>query len=150
MSPLTIIGIVVGLLYYSIFPPSFWLEGYWRYQVAWLTLLFSLVIYTAPFMASVVTLTAFSQSGMSKLRRLLHLGYLGVVLWGTLFSNTQAAIDGLFYRAPYFHRTPKSGLLHTTRASYVQISRPGISGSRSLLTNVSVMQNKGLIRPTAI
>lgn len=33
MSPLTIIGIVVGLLYYSIFPPSFWLVGYWRYQV---------------------------------------------------------------------------------------------------------------------
>ena len=150
MSPLTIIGLVVGLLYYSIFPPSFWLEGYWRYQVAWLTLLFSLVIYTAPFMASLVTLTAFSQSGMSKLRRLLHLGYLGVVLWGTLFSNTKAAIDGLFCHASYFHRTPKSGLLPTPQASYVQIGRPGVTGSSSLLTNISVMHNKGLIRPTAI
>jgi cellulose synthase/poly-beta-1,6-N-acetylglucosamine synthase-like glycosyltransferase len=125
MSPLTIIGIVVGLLYYSIFPPSFWLEAYWRYQVAWLTLLFSLVIYTAPFMASLVTLSSFSQSGTSKLRRLLHLGYLGLVLWGTLLSNTTAAIEGLFSRASHFHRTPKSGLLPDSQAGYVQMSQPG-------------------------
>jgi hypothetical protein len=27
-------GVVIGLLYYSIFPPSFWLMGFWRYNVA--------------------------------------------------------------------------------------------------------------------
>jgi len=102
-------GIVVGLLYYSIFPPSFWLVGYWRYQIAWLMLLISLVVYTAPIVASAVTLTEISQSGMSKLRRLLHLGYLGAVLYGLLFSNTKAAIEGLLFKAAYFHRTPKVG-----------------------------------------
>ena len=127
MSPLTIIGIVVGLLYYSIFPPSFWLEGYWRYQVAWLTLLLSLVIYTAPFIASAVTLSAFSLSGKSKLRRLLHLGYLGAVLYGTLLSNTKAAIQGLFSGASYFYKTPKSGLLSATQATYVQLGNWAIS-----------------------
>jgi cellulose synthase/poly-beta-1,6-N-acetylglucosamine synthase-like glycosyltransferase len=109
MSPLTIIGIVVGLLYYAIFPPSFWLEGYWRYQVAWVTLMLSLMTYTAPFIASAVTLSESSQAGMSKLRRLLHLGYLGAVLYGLLFSNTKAAIEGLVFKAAYFHRTPKVG-----------------------------------------
>lgn len=109
MSPLTIIGIVVGLLYYSIFPPSFWLVGYWRYQLAWVLLLLSLMTYTAPFIASAVTLSESSQSRTSKLRRLSHLGYLGAVLYGLLFSNTRAVIEGLLFKAAYFHRTPKVG-----------------------------------------
>ena len=120
--PLTIIGIVVGLLYYSIFPPSFWLVGYWKYQVAWLTLLLSLVTYTSPFIASAVTLSEFSQSGVSRLRRLLHLGYLGAVLYGLLLSNTKAAIEGLLFRASSYHRTPKSGSLPTTQAGQVQMT----------------------------
>jgi cellulose synthase/poly-beta-1,6-N-acetylglucosamine synthase-like glycosyltransferase len=109
MCPLAIIGIVVGLLYYSIFPPSFWLEGYWKFQVAWLTLLLSLVTYTSPFIASAVTLSEFSVPGVSKLRRLLHLGYLGAVLYGLMLSNTKAAIEGLLFRASSYYRTPKSG-----------------------------------------
>jgi hypothetical protein len=99
----------VGLLYYSIFPPSFWLVGYWRYQLAWVMLLLSLMTYTAPFIASAVTLSESSQSWTSKLRRLSHLGYLGAVLYGLLFSNTKAAIEGLLFKAGYFHRTPKVG-----------------------------------------
>jgi hypothetical protein len=122
MCPLTIIGIVVGLLYYSIFPPSFWLVGYWKYQVAWLTLLLSFVTYTSPFIASAVTLAEASQSGVSRLRRLLHLGYLGAVLYGLLLSNTKAAIEGLLFRASSYHRTPKSGSLPTTQAGQVQIA----------------------------
>jgi cellulose synthase/poly-beta-1,6-N-acetylglucosamine synthase-like glycosyltransferase len=123
MSPLTMIGLIVGLVYYSIFPPSFWLVGYWRYEVAWVTLLLSVVIYSAPFMASAVTLAAFSQSGASKLRRLSHLGYLGAVLYGLLFSNTKAAIEGLLYRAVYFHKTPKTGSLPTIQSGIAQSVR---------------------------
>ncbi len=108
--PLTIMGIVVGLLYYSIFPPSFWLMGFWRYQVALLTFLLSLVIYSAPLIASGVTLSEFSQLGIRRLRRLLHLGYLGALLYGLLLSNTRAVIEGLFSRTSYFYRTPKLGL----------------------------------------
>lgn len=110
--PLTIIGIVVGLLYYSIFPPSFWLMGFWRYEVALITFLLSLVIYSAPVIASGVALSEFSQLGMSKLRRLLHLGYLGALVYGMLLSNTKAVIDGLFSRSsPSFYRTPKLGVM---------------------------------------
>ncbi len=117
MSPLIVIGIVVGLLYYSIFPPSFWLVGYWRYEVAWVTLLFSLVAYSAPVMACAVTLAEISQSGISRLRRLMHLGYLGAVLYTLLLSNTKAAFDGLHSKASYFYRTPKSGLLPRPQAN---------------------------------
>ena len=109
--PLTIIGVVVGLLYYSIFPPSFWLIGFWRYEVALTTFLLSLVIYSAPVIASGVALSEFSQLGISKLRRFLHLGYLGALVYGMLLSNTKAVIEGLFSRSSYFHRTPKLGMM---------------------------------------
>jgi len=109
MCPLTIIGVVVALLYYSIFPPSFWLMGFWRNQVALLTFFLSLVIYSAPLIASGVTLSEFSQLGITKARRILHLGYLGALVYGLLLSNTRAVIEGLFSRTSYFYRTPKLG-----------------------------------------
>jgi cellulose synthase/poly-beta-1,6-N-acetylglucosamine synthase-like glycosyltransferase len=114
ISPLTIMGIVVALLYYSIFPPSFWLMGFWRYQVALITFLLSLVIYSAPLVASGVTLSEFSQMGMGKLRRFLHLGYLGAIAYVLLLSNTKAVIEGLFSRTSYFYRTPKMGSISAT------------------------------------
>lgn len=109
--PLTIIAIVVGLLYYSIFPPSFWLLGFWRYQVALLTFLLSLVIYSAPLVASGITVSELSKVGLSKLSRIAHLGYLGAIVYGLLLSNTRAVIEGLFSKTSYFYRTPKLGLV---------------------------------------
>jgi len=109
--PLTIIAVVVGLLYYSLFPPAFWLLGFWRYQVALLTFLLSLVIYSAPLIAAGVTLSEFSQVGFGKLKRLAHLGYLGAIVYGLLLSNTKAVIEGLFSKTSYFYRTPKLGLV---------------------------------------
>jgi cellulose synthase/poly-beta-1,6-N-acetylglucosamine synthase-like glycosyltransferase len=117
MCPLTIIGVVVALLYYSIFPPTFWLMGFWRNQVALLTFFLSLVIYSAPLIASGVTLSEFSQLGITKARRLLHLGYLGAILYGLLLSNTRAVIEGLFSRTSYFYRTPKLGSMPRARDS---------------------------------
>lgn len=114
--PLTVIGSVVALLYYAIFPPSFWLINFWRYQVAWLTLALSMVIYSAPFIASAIVITEFSHSGISKLRRLAHLGYLGALVYTLLLSNTKGVIDGLFFRKSYFHTTPKLGIQPNVRA----------------------------------
>jgi cellulose synthase/poly-beta-1,6-N-acetylglucosamine synthase-like glycosyltransferase len=111
MCPLTIIGIVVGLLYYAIFPPSFWLLGFWRYQAALFTFVLSLVIYSAPLVASGVTLSEFSKLGSTQLKRLTHLGYLGALVYGLLLSNTRAVIEGLFSKTSYFYRTPKLGLI---------------------------------------
>jgi cellulose synthase/poly-beta-1,6-N-acetylglucosamine synthase-like glycosyltransferase len=109
--PLTIIAVVVGLVYYSIFPPSFWLLGFWRYQVVLFTFILSMVIYSAPLVAAGVTLSEFSQVGFAKLKRLCHLGYLGAVVYGLLFSNTRAVIEGLFSKTSHFYRTPKLGLV---------------------------------------
>ena len=109
--PLTIIAVVVGLLYYALFPPSFWLLGFWRYEVALFTFLLSLVIYSAPVIASGVTLSEFSQVGFAKVRRLLHLGYLGAIVYGLLLSNTRAVVEGLFSKTASFYRTPKLGLV---------------------------------------
>jgi cellulose synthase/poly-beta-1,6-N-acetylglucosamine synthase-like glycosyltransferase len=111
ISPLTIAAIVVGILYYSIFPPSFWLTGFWRYQVALLTFVLSLVICSAPVIASGVTVGELSQRGMAKLRRMLHLGYLGALAYGLLLSNTKAVVEGLFSTTIYFYRTPKQGVI---------------------------------------
>jgi cellulose synthase/poly-beta-1,6-N-acetylglucosamine synthase-like glycosyltransferase len=105
--PLTVASVVVTLLFWAIFPASFWLEDFWRYAVAWFTLMLSIVIYTAPFIASGVTLREFSRSSVSLLKRFGHLGYLGLVLWGLLLSNSRATIEGLFMKAAYFYRTPK-------------------------------------------
>jgi cellulose synthase/poly-beta-1,6-N-acetylglucosamine synthase-like glycosyltransferase len=113
--PLTIIAIIVGLLYYAVFPPSFWLLGFWRYQVALFTFLCSLVIYSAPLIASAVTLSEFSQVGFAKLKRIGHLGYLGAIVYGLLFSNSKAVIEGLFSKTSYFYRTPKIGLMRNVR-----------------------------------
>jgi hypothetical protein len=113
--PLTIIAIVVGLLYYAIFPPSFWLLGFWRYQVALLTFLLSLVIYSAPLVASGITVSELSQAGLTKLRRLAHLGYLGAIVYGLLLSNTKAVIEGLFSKTSSFYRTPKLGLVRNVK-----------------------------------
>jgi len=114
MCPLTIIGIVVASLYYSIFPPSFWLMGFWRYQVALITFFLSLVIYSAPLVASGVTLSELSQVSINRLRRLLHLGYLGALVYGLLLTNTKAVIEGLFSRTSYFYRTPKIGSMRVS------------------------------------
>jgi len=76
-----------------------------------LTFFLSLVIYSAPLIASGVTLSEFSQVGMAKARRLLHLGYLGALVYGLLLSNTRAVIEGLFSRTSYFYRTPKLGAI---------------------------------------
>jgi len=115
MCPLTIIAIVVGLLYYSIFPPSFWLLGFWRYQVALLTFLLSVVIYSAPLVASGITVSELPHVGFSKLRRIAHLGYLGAIVYGLLLSNTRAVIEGLFSKTSYFYRTPKLGLVRNVK-----------------------------------
>ena len=110
MCPLTMIGIVVGLLYYAIFPPSFWMMGFWRYEVALITFILSLVIYSAPLVAASVTVSQLSQLGVMKLRRILHLGYLGALVYGLLLSNSRAVIEGLFSKTTYFYRTPKMGI----------------------------------------
>ena len=109
LCPLTIMAIVVGLLYYAVFPPSFWLMGFWRYQVAVITFILSLIIYSAPFAAASVTVYQLSHIGVMKLRRILHLGYLGAILYGLLLSNSRAVVEGLFSRTSYFYRTPKTG-----------------------------------------
>jgi cellulose synthase/poly-beta-1,6-N-acetylglucosamine synthase-like glycosyltransferase len=115
LCPLTIIAIIVGLLYYAIFPPSFWLMGFWRYQVALVTFLLSLVIYSAPLVASAVTLSEFSHLGLSKAKRFMHLGYLGAIAYGLLLSNTKAVIEGLFSTTSYFYRTPKLGMVQSAK-----------------------------------
>jgi cellulose synthase/poly-beta-1,6-N-acetylglucosamine synthase-like glycosyltransferase len=111
--PLTIVGIIVALLYYSIFPPSFWLLEFWRYQVALATFLLSLAIFSAPVVAAGVSISEFSQLGIAKVRRLLYLGYLGVVVYGMLLSNTKAVIEGLISKTSYFYPTPKLGRIAT-------------------------------------
>jgi len=111
--PLTIIGIIVALLYYAIFPPSFWLLGFWRYEVALFTFLLSVVIYSAPLVAAGVTLSEFSQLNIGKAKRIFHLGYLGAIVYGLLLSNTRAVLEGLFSKTSYFYRTPKLGLVHS-------------------------------------
>ncbi|HYW00922.1 MAG TPA: glycosyltransferase [Candidatus Acidoferrum sp.] len=108
--PLTILGIFCGILYYTTFPPSFWALDFWKYQIALLLFLMSVVIYGAPLVASTLTVSEVPRLQVAKFRRITHLGYLGAILYGLLISNTRATIDGLSSRASYFYRTPKVGM----------------------------------------
>ena len=111
--PLTILGIVCGILYYSIFPPSFWAFDFWKYQIALLLFLLSVIIYGAPLVASTLTVAEVAKAKVkvdASFKRITHLGYLGAILYGLLISNTRATIDGLCSRASYFYRTPKVGV----------------------------------------
>jgi cellulose synthase/poly-beta-1,6-N-acetylglucosamine synthase-like glycosyltransferase len=108
--PLTILGIFCGILYYTAFPPSFWALDFWRYQIALVLFLMSVVIYGAPLVASTLTVSEVPKLQVAKLRRITHLGYLGAILYGLLISNTRATIDGLSSTASYFYRTPKVGM----------------------------------------
>ena len=107
--PLTILGIAVGVLYYAVFPPSFWLMEFWKYQIALLLFVLSVVIYTAPLAASVLTISEAPKLQVTRIRRVMHLGYLGALVYGMLLSNTKATVNGLSSKAAYFYRTPKSG-----------------------------------------
>jgi cellulose synthase/poly-beta-1,6-N-acetylglucosamine synthase-like glycosyltransferase len=109
--PLTIIGIAVGLLYYVVFPPSFWLLDIWRYQIALFLGFLSVVIYSAPVVASAVTVSEVSRPEVSKMRRICHLGYLGALVYGLLLSNTKAVIDGLVSESAYLPAPLKLGCL---------------------------------------
>jgi len=108
--PLTILGILCGVLYYTTFPPSFWALDFWRYQIALLLFLLSVLIYGAPLVASTLTVSEVPKLQVTKFKRITHLGYLGAILYGLLISNTRATIDGLSSTASSFYRTPKVGM----------------------------------------
>ena len=61
---------------------------------------------------------------------------------GLLFSNTKAAIEGLF-QSIHFHRTPKSGVLALSPAGYVQASQPCGTRIGIPLTPISVARRMG-------
>jgi hypothetical protein len=67
--------------------------------------------------ASGVTLSEFSLVGINKVRRFMHLGYLGAIAYGLLLSNSKAVIEGLFSTTSYFYRTPKLGLAPPVKES---------------------------------
>lgn len=105
LAPLSMMALVATVMYYAVFPLSFWLWDWWRYSVMVFTFLLSLSIYTAPLVASWVTVSEIKSS----FRRVLHLGYMGAVLYRLLLSNTRAVIEGLIGTPSYFYRTLKVG-----------------------------------------
>ncbi len=105
LAPVSIMALVAAVMYYAVFPLSFWLWDWWRYTVMVVTFMLSLTIYTAPLAASSVTISEIKSS----FRRVFHLGYLGAVLYKLLLSNTRAVVEGLIGTPSYFYRTPRVG-----------------------------------------
>jgi cellulose synthase/poly-beta-1,6-N-acetylglucosamine synthase-like glycosyltransferase len=106
--PLTIVGTVLAVLQYVIFPLPTLLFGLWTRVAALFAFSMSLLIWTAPVAAAFLTLREMKDR---RFRKVLRLFYSGLIMYGLLFSNTRAVIEGLIGKKSPFFRTPKSGKL---------------------------------------
>jgi hypothetical protein len=102
-------GFLGGILYYAVFPFPFLIFGFQKYAIPLAIFLLSLLLYSAPLVATGLTVCELSSSISHRIRRLFHLLYLGAIVFIFLPSNTKAALEGLLVKPLYFHRTPKIG-----------------------------------------
>jgi len=109
ISPLTALGILVGILYSLFLPPFFWLSGFWNYPAMSLMFLLSAVVTTAPVVSAGVALSEIRQFGVSKTRRLLHLGYLGILAAALIATTTKGIVLGFLGRPFEFRKTTRLG-----------------------------------------
>jgi cellulose synthase/poly-beta-1,6-N-acetylglucosamine synthase-like glycosyltransferase len=121
--PLMIIGTIVGVLNCWVFPLPVLLFGLWTNRVTWFTFGISLVNYTAPLAAALLTISEMPGRRVLMVSRLL---YLGIIAYGLTISNTRAVIEGLIGKKSEFLRTPKVGANPTLNEldllSYCQIA----------------------------
>jgi cellulose synthase/poly-beta-1,6-N-acetylglucosamine synthase-like glycosyltransferase len=111
--PLYIVSIVLGLLFYAIFPPSFWISGFLTYGLLQAVYLLYLLIASAPIAAAWTVSN--ERTRQSRLKRLGHLGYACSIEYGLLLSNARAVLEGFLSTKPIFNRTPKGTLPETDR-----------------------------------
>jgi cellulose synthase/poly-beta-1,6-N-acetylglucosamine synthase-like glycosyltransferase len=109
ISPLSALGILVGILYLLFIPPFFWLSGFWNYPATAIMFLLSAVTMSAPIVSAGIALSETPNAKVSRSRRLLHLGYLGILSALLIPATTKGVLQGFVGRKPEFRKTTRLG-----------------------------------------
>jgi cellulose synthase/poly-beta-1,6-N-acetylglucosamine synthase-like glycosyltransferase len=108
-SPLTAIAVVLGLLFFLVFPLDFVLLGFQTNAVAAFTALMLLLNCTAPLASFTVAAIRSTNRRTERARRLIDLISLGVLTVMIFMTSARATLDGFLDRATHFHKTPRRG-----------------------------------------
>jgi len=116
---LGVIGFFLAIPYYLVFPWSFLLYDYWKCSLAPVAIMAFIPIYAAPVLIYGLAIAELRKMEKISLRRVFHLGYLGIVGYVVSWAGALAVIEGLIGRRSPFRRTPKFGLVD--RYSHVRL-----------------------------
>lgn len=108
---LGVVGFFLTIPYYLVFPLSFLLYDYWKCSVAPVAIIASVPIYAAPVMVYGLAIAELRKMEKINLRRVCHLGYLGIIGYIVSWAGAIAVIEGLIGKRSSFMRTPKFGLI---------------------------------------
>lgn len=108
---LGVVGFFLTIPYYLVFPWSFLLYDYWKCSIAPIAIIASVPIYAAPIMFYGLAIAELRKMEKISLRRIFHLGYLGIVGYIVSWAGALAVIEGLIGKRTPFMRTPKFGLV---------------------------------------
>jgi hypothetical protein len=87
------------------------LYDYWKCSIAPIAIIASVPIYAAPIMFYGLAIAELRKMEKISLRRIFHLGYLGIVGYIVSWAGALAVIEGLIGKRTPFMRTPKFGLV---------------------------------------
>ncbi|HID17727.1 TPA: glycosyltransferase [Candidatus Bathyarchaeota archaeon] len=108
--PLAILGLIVGLIFSKVFPPTFVLENLFRNVALTFNFSMGMLIYSAPLAAMTLTISTY-RSPKVKFKKARYALNLITIFSLLLVSNSVAAIQGLLKGKFKFHRTPKFGII---------------------------------------
>ena len=104
---LGVVGFFLSIPYYLVFPWSFLLYDYWKCSVAPIAIIASVPIYAAPVLFYGLAIAELRRMEKISLRRICHLGYLGIIGYIVSWAGAVAVIEGLVGKRTPFSRTPK-------------------------------------------
>ncbi|MFH0848822.1 MAG: glycosyltransferase [archaeon] len=108
---LGVVGFILAIPYYMVFPLSFLLYDYWRFSLAPISLMASVATYIAPILVYGLAIAELRKMGKGTLRRFSDLVYLMIVGYFVTWAGALAVLEGLVGKKSVFNRTPKFGLV---------------------------------------
>ncbi|MBS7623669.1 glycosyltransferase [Candidatus Bathyarchaeota archaeon] len=108
--PISVFGLLILIPYLTLFPLSFFLNGYWQTIFAPIASAFSALIYASPLLLYGTTVTELSSGRLKEYRRLTDILGLALLGLGTLLTNSKASIEGIVMKPSPYERTAKYGI----------------------------------------
>ncbi|MGQ9542602.1 MAG: glycosyltransferase [Candidatus Bathyarchaeia archaeon] len=121
--PISVLGLALIPIYFTIIPASFLMKDYWETIFAPVASGFSAAIYIAPLLLYGTTLTELAKRNIRDYGRLKDILGLSILGFGTLLSNSKATIEGLLMKASRFERTTKYGVVDRELKPIIEVSQ---------------------------